>query len=278
MLRSKTPCCLFPVPCFLLVPRPWLLAALLLFIIPALLEAQAIRGQVVDASTGAPVSQANVVVFGDGGSALVTLADEDGNYQMRLPSAGVYLVQASRQGYRPTTADSLLVQGSVVVDVPLIELQPQPVVLDEVTATGRLGRLTPGREWVRQRQLLGKGTFFSGAMLARLNPSSLTRHLATETNLWVSFDERGYPVILNKLAMNPCVKVLVNEWPMNREFEVDGFKEVMGYASLDEIPLESIAAVEVYNEMRDVPAGRLWFDETGAHPCGVINVWTWDSY
>jgi hypothetical protein len=59
---------------------------------------------------------------------------------------------------------------------------------------------------------------------------------------------------------------------------------MMGYPSLDDIPLERIAAIEVYPDMRDVPPGWLQYipasgtGSNGAHPCGMINVWTWDSW
>jgi hypothetical protein len=38
-----------------------------------------------------------------------------------------------------------------------------------------------------QRQLAGKGIFFSGPMLEQLDPPSLTEHIAKETRLRVTY-------------------------------------------------------------------------------------------
>jgi hypothetical protein len=52
----------------------------------------------------------------------------------------------------------------------------------------------------------------------------------------------------------------------------------MGFPSLDHVPLEWIAAIEVYESMRDVPPGRLQLGTQGFHACAVVNVWTWNSW
>ena len=52
--------------------------------------------------------------------------------------------------------------------------------------------------------------------------------------------------------------LMMNEWPLIQIYEIDGRTEQTRYPSLD-IPIEAIAAIEVYDNLRDVPSGRLWF-------------------
>jgi len=111
----------------------------------------------------------------------------------------------------------------------------------------------------------------------------------------VRYDERGTPFLNNPRA--DCSLIFVNEWPMNAAMSgtvpqprvgvqsidrppAGSARELreMGFPSLDAIPLEWIAAIEVYENMRDVPPGRLQFAFSGAHSCAIINVWTWDSW
>jgi hypothetical protein len=262
----------------------WMRLAVLVFVLAGLTPstdaaAQTVRGRVVDAETGDGITEAGVLaVVGEVlvGTAITTAG---GYFELRLSTSGEQvLLRASRQGYRTATIDSVAVGDRTTLDLPDILLEPSPIVLDEVLAETSRSRLTPGREWIRRNQLLGKGTFFSGAMLRQIDPPSLTRYLATETNLWVSYDERGNPSPLNPFAMSPCVTVLMNRWPISSEFTVDGFTERVGWPSIDEIPVEAIAAVEVYNDMRQLPP-MLYFTLRGdAQTCGVVNIWTWDAY
>lgn len=257
-------------------PKRWLLVVGMLAL-PSVIQAQTVRGRVVDAETGEGIAQANVVVTGQTGRAFFTTTVENGDYELSLPEGGVFSIQVGRVGYRAAVADSLVVPDGTLFQMTTLALVPQPIVLDELNIRGRR-RLTPGREWIERRQALGKGAFFSGAVLAARNPVSLTRFLAEETGLYVRYSERGVPQVTQSFG-GGCVLLFLNEWPLNRTYNIGRYSEIVGLESMDLIPLDRIAAVEVYNNMREVPAGRLWFSDTGgAHPCGVINIWTWDSY
>jgi len=239
---------------------------------------QSIRGRVVDAESGAGITQV-AVIAAEGNTLLETaLSNEEGEFEIRLNRAGTVTLRATRQGYRARAIESIVVSAGESVVLPDLPLERAPIILEEVRAEAPQGRLTPGREWIRRRQLLGKGTFLSGSMLMELQPPSLTRFVADETNLWVEYDIRGVPRLKNPFAMNSCMAVYLNQWPLNREAGQGRFREVLGWPSMDEIPLENIAAVEIYNDLRDLPPGLLFAYGGRPQSCGVINIWTWDAY
>ena len=243
------------------------------------LQAQTIQGRVVDAESGEGIAGAGVLVIAGERLIGTAITGSTGLYALRIPeTAGPLLLRASRQGYRTASLDSVTVPSGETVEVADILLQPSPIVLDEVRAEVRRSRLTPGREWIRQNQLLGKGTFFSGAMLRQLDPLSLTRYIADQVDLWVEYDGRGNPSFKNPFAFDPCVVVMLNRWPIYQTFDIDDFSDTAGWPSMDEIPIEAIAAVEVYNDLRQLPP-MLYFTHRGdAQTCGVVNIWTWDAY
>ncbi len=70
---------------------------------------------------------------------------------------------------------------------------------------------------------------------------------------------------LTRAGGSCALKQLVNRWPLERT----------NYRSIDEIPAESIAAIEIYESERDRPPGY-YFE--GKHECGLIQVWLWNSW
>jgi len=260
-------------------------------------DAQTLAGRVLDGDTGRPIANAFVEVLGEDEERLAgTFTGGNGRFSIAVPTLeGPGQLTVGAIGYGRGLWDVPMPEEGQTSDFGDLEIQPVPIELAPLDVQVERSRLTPGREWVRRRQLLGRGQFFPGALLTALNPQSVSRYLSEQTEFWVRYDERGTPSLT--LPWGGCVLMHVNEWPINAAMSGTvprprvGVQSVdrppaassselreMGFPSLDDIPLEWIAAIEVYEEMRDVPPGRLQFTSSGAHPCAIINVWTWDSW
>lgn len=80
------------------------LAAVLLM--PALVEAQVVRGAVIDRGTDAPLAGTLVLLVDSAGTiARRALTDDAGEYRLHAPAAGTYRVRTLRIGFRPVTSD-----------------------------------------------------------------------------------------------------------------------------------------------------------------------------
>jgi hypothetical protein len=232
------------------------------------LAAQTIAGRVVDATRSEGVAFALVRVFGAVGAQLAaTPADAQGRFRLEVPARDEPMrLTVETLFHLPFSVDSLRVARGQVLTLPDIVLEPDPIALGEVTVQVRRRGLVPGREWTRRNQLLGKGTFLPGAVVELAAGASLGAYIANQTRLWVRFDERGKAALHNPAgALSRCVDVLVNRWKLERT----------GFQSVDEIPRERIAAIEIYENERDIPPGY-WFD--GRPGCGLVNVWLWNSW
>jgi hypothetical protein len=166
--------------------------------------------------------------------------------------------------YRLGLVDDVAVRAGETLPVPDILLAPDPASIEGVTVSRERSRVTRGSEWVRQRQMTGAGSFFAGAVIEMGHRGSLGLYLASETGLWPRSGVRGVQSLRNPRGFYGCIVPMLNQWPLART----------GYRSLDEIPVERIAAVEVYDNYRDVPP----ILQSTAGFCGVVNVWTWESW
>jgi hypothetical protein len=258
------------------------LAAVLLLTRADVLAAQVITGRVVDAETGDGLPAALIEVFDSTEARVgVALAERDGDFRVELERAGgPFRLEAGSLTHPRGSIDLLMVADDEILALAQIRLEAAPIPLDPILVEGLRSRLTPGGEWVRRHQLLGKGTFLPGAVVEAHGPASLGGYLANASGLWVRYDERGSPTLRNpeSTTMSDCVITLVNRWPLNRP-GIDGGPP-LGFRSLDAIPLDWIAGIEIYNDYRDVPQGY-WWDAAppdSTEQCGLVNIWLWNSW
>ncbi|HEX7051815.1 MAG TPA: TonB-dependent receptor [Longimicrobiales bacterium] len=95
-----------------------------------------LRGRVLSAQTGAPVSYARVEVP-DTPEPLATVADSAGRYVLRRVPAGLHRLRASRVGHAPLEIEVFVPPGQeVVLD---LSLALRPVALPPVTARANAG-------------------------------------------------------------------------------------------------------------------------------------------
>lgn len=99
-------------------------------------QAQTIRGRVVDATTQEPLPGANVAVLGERDSLLTGgAADAQGKFELSGLSPGAYRLRATFLGYNPSVLTDVVVQPSRPTFV-LFELQTSSIAFDEVVVTG----------------------------------------------------------------------------------------------------------------------------------------------
>ncbi|MDR0422009.1 MAG: TonB-dependent receptor [Proteiniphilum sp.] len=117
-----------------------LFALLLLFLLPvppqAYSQEVALRGRVLDARTGEPLTGASVRVEGTGNGAA---ADLDGNYVIRNLKAGTYTLVASYVAYRSGTKTGITVGGDDTVTVDFL-LNAEARGLPELEVVARADR------------------------------------------------------------------------------------------------------------------------------------------
>jgi TonB-linked SusC/RagA family outer membrane protein len=104
----------------------------------ALAQQGAVGGQVVDASGGAPLEAARVILTGPN---RIESTNRDGRFLFREVAPGSYQVRVLRLGYKPDTATASVGPGETVALT--FSLNAAPVQLDEIvsTATGEQRKL-----------------------------------------------------------------------------------------------------------------------------------------
>lgn len=114
--------------------KNWSLALLLLAATALPAHAQVVRGTVVDATTGALVSDAGVYLLNRDQEVVArTLADSAGAFLIAAPGTGDYYLAGQRLGYQQTVSH-LLAIGERTYDLAL-ELTPDPFTLDPLEVT-----------------------------------------------------------------------------------------------------------------------------------------------
>jgi hypothetical protein len=111
-----------------------------LFVLGALLsaerlEAQEIRGRVVDSENGAAVGLAAIFLLDrDRNPVAAWAADVDGNYILTAPEGGEYIMIVERLGYFESESPLLAVEEGGVYGVDF-EMRPEPFRLDPLEVT-----------------------------------------------------------------------------------------------------------------------------------------------
>lgn len=232
------------------------------------LEAQTVTGRVVSADTEQPIPAAFVQVFDEGDERLATaLSDAEGRFRAEVPAGAIPVrILVDAFGFERAAAALPAATGALPIELEDILLRPSPLLLDGIRVDVDRPRITPGREFVRRHQLLGKGTFLAGAVITADAPNSLAMYVADRTPLWTTWDARGQPTLYNpRGGITRCMSVMVNRWPLERT----------GYQSIDEIPLDAIAAIEIHERDRDLPPAY-YFDDPKR--CGIVQVWLWNGW
>ncbi|TVP76683.1 MAG: hypothetical protein EA352_05330 [Gemmatimonadales bacterium] len=281
MIRSSLLCQLLPS---LAVPATLLLAAALLA--PHEAGAQTIRGTVVSAEDGRPVSQARIqVVPADEAGAATPVAStttgRDGSFSVWAREPGVYRLQVESLGFDALLSREFVLQANEVRSVEL-RLEVDAVELSAVEVTGR--RWEPDFMGdVRRRQALGMGTVYTREDLEARSGARIQDILQGTPGLRVVNEPYGGRVGVESnrglagALGQPCFSsIYVDGW---RVFDVGIHADDEGVPRADLVDhvrevleggADQVEAIEVYRGVAALPA------EFGgsSSQCGVVAVWT----
>ena len=236
-----------------------------LFVLPSLLLAQSgsIRGRVADAAR-APLARAIISAEGSG---LRTTSDDQGRYEIRGVSAGVYTVRVRLLGYVPQSARVTVGQGPVTQDFALAEqaisLSPVDVVVGSRARHTAAEQLAVPVDVFTSEEMALQGSSETSQILQSLAPSvNFPRQSVTDANDIVR------PFTLRGLSPDHTL-VLVNGVRRHQMAVLNTFAYGMGAGSsgvdLNTIPGGAIDRIEV---LRDGASAQYGSDAIA----GVVNV------
>src|SRR5437899_5014735 len=238
-----------------------------LLILPAVVLAQngVVRGRIADAA-GAPLARAMVSAEGSG---LHATSDDQGRYEIRGLSSGVYTLRVRLLGYQPRTARVVLDQGAVTQDFALtaqpISLSPVDVVVGSRARHTAAEQLAVPVDIFTSEDLTKQGVTETGQILQALAPSVNFPHqsVTDATDIVRPFTLRG-------LSPDQTL-VLVNGLRRHQTALVNTFAYGMPAGSsgvdLNAIPSSAIDHIEV---LRAGAAAQYGSDAIA----GVVNVVT----
>ena len=233
-------------------------------------EARAtIAGTVVDSVTGKSLRGA-VAYFTSGTKQSET--DRNGTFKLERRTALDTVVVVRAIGYLPVYIRIPLSSAAATVDVGTIGVRPVATRLEEIAVETEEVRRFPRAEEFYQRKQQGiAGEFITrddiqktaarqiSAVVSRSAKVSMDcgrETVKTGSEECMAKDRRG---------MRASYSVFGSGAACEKQLWVDGMRSRLG---IDEIPLDDIAAIEIYAGPATTPA------KFGAPPCGVVALWT----
>jgi hypothetical protein len=226
------------------------------------LAAQQIRGTVLEANGGEPLTAADVAVIDARDSLIVRVrTDSSGLFTSTLPRAGSYSLRVEKIGYRTQHTGTFEIGLSEVLELRIVvSIEAVPLTPIEVTARYRVSRVHPDFErrveWGRQS---GFGHFITREDIeatALVRTSSLLMQVpsmrfmhARDGTVHLGAPARG--------TYNCRPAVFLNGMEISQSF------------GLDELGLDQLEGIEVYRSPNEIPTEL-------ARPgvCTVVAFWT----
>jgi hypothetical protein len=226
-----------------------------------------LAGVVRDDSTGRPVAGVEVVLEGTDKTAVT---NDIGRYAMNDAPTGAGTLLFRSIGYRPVRLGVRLVEADTVwADARLVK---EGVVLDPIEVTGRTPLPAGLRGGFEERRASGFGKFIDSTELRRNEHVRLgdlmRRHgiqIVRIRDTRVAPQFRLIPVVANRAKGNCLMKVILNGMSV-----YDPDRDAGWPTSIDEFTVGSLEAVEVYQNIAQVPiefSGNLV-------TCGVVVLWS----
>lgn len=252
-----------------IVNRGVIALAAMLACVAAPAAAQALRVNVADARTGAPVAGAMVRVENEAGELVQGgFADERGGIRLRLEDPGTYTVGAMRAGFQRGTAT---VSVSASGETPAaVRLEPRPVALDTVTVVTHRGEREYGNQTYVRRSSTGDGIYLDSAYVARLRARWPGELLASVPGIEIRLENgpQAYRRPYTRMG-GRCLTSLVNGLPY-----YGGWPH---WVPLEEtLRRTDVVAIEVYRVYEEVPSELRRYIQ--GRRCGVVVYWTEDGW
>jgi hypothetical protein len=241
----------------------FLLITIALVACPRGVSSQAIRGTLIAADMGMPLSFGTVQLLDAQDNVVATaFSDALGEFVLRAPRAGTYSVRGEHMSADPLITTGVQLRLGQVITVALT-LPLSPIELEEVVVS-----VSPERRFLvgngfYERAATMPGTFITPEIMQQwqpYRPSDLFRRMPGVEMMPDPVRSDRFAIRFNRTTgfAGLCRPKMV----------VDGVT-VMDF-NIDDLPAEVVAAVEVYKSALQTPpqfAG-------GMAACGVIVIWT----
>jgi hypothetical protein len=237
--------------------RALMLLVVLVFSTTTPLDAQSVRGRLLDAETDAAIAGGTVTLLSQDSLPLQSaLSDETGTFLLQAPEAGGYRLFAERIGYRSAASPIIEMEARDTLTVEY-RLSTEAVLLRPVTVvayTGRPDGVLGG--FYERMERGGFGTFISREQIEQRHPIYPSDLLRTVPGVQIIPTWWGRAVVLMR---GRCVP----------QIYLDGMRIASG--SIDDLvtPMD-LEGIEVYRGLAGLPvefAGP-------ASTCGAIVLWT----
>lgn len=229
-------------------------------------EAQVIRGRLLDHASDLPVAGAAVVLVSPGGVDLErVITDTVGHFTMTTPGPGRYEFRAQRVGYETVTSPPLRLERADTVHVDVhIATDAVPLAPLTVTAARRAPIRDRRLDEFYDRQRRGFGTFFGPEEIDALRPPAVSTLLHHAAGVNVRYSRSGSVVTMqNRFRRTtdciPTIMVDGHRFPGDPDLPVDNLVSTI-----------DLRAVEVYRASQVPPDLSLPMNSQ----CGVIVIWT----
>ena len=167
-------------------PRAFLVWTLAAIVSAPPLAAQGVRGKVAEFGIAEPLGGASVWLMGvDGEVHTVAFTDSVGNFELRAPTAGWYLIRAHHFGHQSAAIEMQLQEG-LVIEIR-INLRPLSVAtaLDPVIVTAESRQVRGQREFLSRFDIV-RGKKVKQEELIRSASGTLRYYLRTWGGFWAS--------------------------------------------------------------------------------------------
>lgn len=232
--------------------------------------AQTVRGTILDADTGDPVSLAYVGLLAENREVVVAdLADDGGGFSLTAPQAGEYFLYVRGSGYE-ALVDGLFELGPNGVFDVRVGLTPEPIELEPVSVDARRSVSRLEASGFYDRVLTAPGHFLSREDVTRAGGTLISEVLRRVPHMQIEASRpltgpdamRAASVIMRR-ATGRCSPTLY----IDRHVVATGALEPV--RPDDYVSPSEVEAVEIYTSASDVPVE---FD--AINDCGVILIWT----
>jgi hypothetical protein len=234
---------------------------------PNLAEAQEVRGRLVEAVTGQPVTSGWVMLLdADFAISATAVTNQTGAFLLEAPEPGSYYVLTEALGYEPAI-DGILdlgEGGSITIE---FYVKPKPLVLDSLLVAVERAVIFQHLEksGFNERLTSGFGQFITPEEIQRRNPTYFSDLFRNTPGLSLqggsSLDGTQIQMLNASIRGSTCSPPVY----------VDGVLVNTDYGGLESVvDIHQIAAVEVYTRASNVPSQ--WGGTNAG--CGVVLIWT----
>lgn len=220
-----------------------------------------ISGRVVS-SSGAPVGRVQIQAMG---TMFTTLTDTTGNFRLADLPIGPYFLRARKVGFEPVVfSTQVLVNDALDATITLTSLSAGSTSLDTMRVTADYDRLSKRLLGFEERRATARGVFVDRKEIAMRRPMLLSDLLRGRSNITVQRNGTGDTQIFGpRLSVRtgycPLALIVDGTFIRTADGRIDNF-----------VPIDMVAAIEVYTSGTSVPAAFARSDTD----CGAIIVWT----